>query len=383
MTTETEQNVEKTAAAAPQPTFNGRYSLADNGEIFWQENPTNPLPGIRVGKIAKGESVLSPVAKADDASRQDEMTAWLDAHIADILGVLFALIATDGENVLEDVAKEIGTILFEHLGVVHRSEIEKFVPSLTPEHRTALRRKRVKMGPVLVFMPDLVKPAAIHLRSLLWGLWNGKTLPMEKPADGRVSVAVNGEKVDRHYYRSIGYPVFGPKAIRIDMLDRVITDIYDSAKDWQFQAKHQYAEWLGCNIEDLYAVLESLGHHRIKARPVNDKVEEVKTEDKPAEDTAVAETTDEQPAEPKQAEKPELAFFKLKKGKISDRPKSFRPVKKVEDKKQPDPKPYRKPKPNRDKPKDNGPRVISVGPKKDERNDDDSPFAILKQLQNK
>lgn len=377
MTTETQEAIETSAPQVQKPAFDGRYSLADNGEVFWQENVTNPLPGVRVGKIAKGQSVLSPAVIADDSARQAEVEAWLQFHLRDILAVLFALTETEGENILEGAAKEIGAVVFDHLGVVHRSEIEKFVPELTSEHRTALRRKRLKMGPVLVFMPDLVKPAAINLRGLLWGVWNGKALPMDKPADGRVSVTINPETVDRHYYRSIGYPVFGPKAIRIDMLDRVITDIYDSAKDWQFQAKHQYAEWLGCNIEDLYAVLESMGHYRIKSQPAQ-KTEPAEENTAEIVTTAEEKTDDQAEKNPeKNAEKPELSFFKLKKGKISERPKSFKPVKKIEDK-----KPVRAPKPKA-KPKDNGPRVISVGLSKGERNDDDSPFAILKQLQNK
>lgn len=371
MTTDTVETTKTETPVAKVKKYNGRYSLAENGDIFWQENETNPMPGKPVGKITKGESVLSPSAKVDDNALQSEVENWLSDHLREVLSVLFALKDSEGENILDGAAKEIGHIVFDHLGVVHRSEIEKFVPELTPEHRTALRRKRLKMGPVLVFMPDLVKPAAIHLRALLWGLWNGKALPMDKPADGRVSISIDPDAIDRHYFRSIGYPVFGPKAIRIDMLDRVITDIYDSAKDWQFQAKHQYAEWLGCNIDDLYAVLESMGHHKIKdAVPPQATDESTKVED-----TAEVKN-DEENLEKKNQEKPGLATFKLKKGKISDRPKAFKPHKKQEEKKS-----FKKPK-KQDKSKSNGPRIVSAKPVKGEVSDDDSPFAILKQLKN-
>jgi len=359
MTEELEEAGKISMLEEQKPAFDGRYSLVDNGEIFWQENITNPLPGIRVGRIIKGKSVLVPAVVVDDPVCQAETEMWLQSYLHEILAVLFALTEDQGDNILGGAAQNIGATVFDHLGVVHRSEIEKFVPELTPEHRTSLRRKRLKMGPILVFMPDLVKPAAINLRALLWGVWNGKTLPMERPADGRVSVTIDPESVDRHYYRSIGYPVFGSKAIRIDMLDRVITDIYSSAKDWQFQAKHQYAEWLGCNIEDLYAVLESMGHHRIKSQSME-------------ETESITENQDE-----KTVKKPELSFFKLKKGKISERPKGLRPVKKGEDK-----KPVHSPK-QKEKFKDNKAHIISAHPSQRERNDDDSPFAILKQLQNK
>src|SRR5690606_38305485 len=116
----------------------------------------------------------------------------------------------------------------------------------------------------LAFLPALVKPAAIKMRALLWGIWNEKPLPVVRPADGRVSEVVDSAAIDRAYYRMIGYPVFGPRAIRMDMLDRVVTDMYDTADKGVFEAKHKYAEWLGCNLDDLHAVLESMGHRRLK-----------------------------------------------------------------------------------------------------------------------
>ena len=353
----------------------GRFSLQDNGEISWQANKTNPLPGNVVARIAKGKTQLSPTVKIADAQGQEalpKIEAWLGAHIAEVLAPLFALMETEGENVLTDPAKSIGEELYNNLGVIHRSEIEKFIPDLTPDYRTNLRRKRVKLGPILVFMPDLVKPAAIHLRALLWGLWNGKDLPIEQPADGRVSVTVDPKEVDRHFYRSIGYPVFGPKAIRIDMLDRVITDIYDSSKDWKFQAQHKYAEWLGCNIEDLYEVLQSLGFRMQKtdeaAAPAAD-VEEVKPEEETAEQPVETEAGEKPQAEVK----PELAWFMLKKGKISDRPKPKRVEKPKADFKQ---KPKKKP--VKSEPKAHS---YTAKPKKTDDSDDGNPFAILKQLQ--
>lgn len=356
----------------------GRYSLQSDGRIFWQANSTNPLPGVEVGRVAKGETALSPKAIVTGDQSVDAVQAGLDGYIRDILAPLFALKDESGEDALKDAARAIGDVVFDNMGVVHRNEIEKFVPDLTPELRQPIRRKRMKMGPILVFMLDLVKPAAVNLRALLWGVWNGKDLPMETPADGRVSITVDPEAVDRHFYRSIGYPVFGNKAIRIDMLDRVITDVYDSAKDWKFQAQHKYAEWLGCNIEDLYGVLAAMGHRKID-------------EGKPAvkeEITETVETPVDGEAAPIMAEvKPELAFFWLKKGKISDRPgkpmarisDQDKDRKKLSDKKNDFKSKGKKPKPE---PKPQGAKTFTAKPKESEL-PNNNPFAILQQLKTK
>lgn len=236
----------------------GRFSLADDGQIFLQPDKTNPLPGNAVGKIVKGDALLAP--KTDAPSASD----WIAIHVRQVLEPLFIL-KGEGEGALTGAAKEMGERLFDHLGVMHRSDLEDLIAQLDPDSRKALRSKGVRLGPILVFLPALVKPAAVRMRALLWGVWNDKPLPVVRPADGRVSEVVDPATIDRHFYRMIGYPVFGPRAIRIDMLDRVVTDVYDTAQQGVFEARHKYAEWLGCNLEDLHAVLESMGHRKLKA----------------------------------------------------------------------------------------------------------------------
>lgn len=241
------------------PAQTGRYSLNDSGEVLFQTDASNPLPGTPAGKLVKGEAMLSP--KTDVPAAQE----WLDIHVRSVLEPLF-LLKAEGEGALpEGAAREIGAKLYDHLGVMHRADLEDEIGKLDADTRKALRNKGVRLGPILVFLPALVKPVAVKMRALLWGLWNGKTLPVVRPSDGRVSEVVDPAAVDRQFYRMIGYPVFGPRAIRIDMLDRVITDVYDTADKGVFEAKHKYAEWLGTNLDDLHAVLESMGHRKLKA----------------------------------------------------------------------------------------------------------------------
>ena len=41
----------------------GRFTLHEDGQITWQENKTNPLPGDVVAWITKGDDILSPKAE--------------------------------------------------------------------------------------------------------------------------------------------------------------------------------------------------------------------------------------------------------------------------------------------------------------------------------
>jgi len=232
--------------------------------------------------------------------------------------------------------------LFAHTGIVPRGEVEESIAKLDPEMRKALRDKKVRLGPVLIFLPDLNKPAAVKLRAILWSLFNDKPLPAPTPRDGAMSAVVDVTTANPDFYRAIGYPLYGPRVIRIDMLDRVINAIYDTAKEGKFQAEHKMAEWMGCPIADLYAILESMGHRRI-VKPVEDVAPVVAVEEviaapvvgepveaaKPAEslldimeaapvvDSVAPVVTTEIVAEVKKPEqkKPELDYFFLRRGK--------------------------------------------------------------------
>ncbi len=325
------------------------FTLAEDGQLFWQDDPSNPLPGIPVGRVVKGEALLSPKVESDaDAQEAEKLQTLFDLNLKLALQPLFNLV--EGED-LKDQAQEICKKLHDAMGVLPREDVQRLVNEMDEEGRNALRKRKIRMGPLLIFMPELNKPAAVKLKAFLLSLWNGKSLPAETPADGIVSYAAGEQELDKDYYLAIGYPVYGPRVIRVDMLDRVVCAVYDTAKDGTFQAQHQMAEWLGSNIPDLYDVLEAMGHKKI-------------SEPAPVEESS--EGTEEK------KEKPELATFKLKRGSAISRPAPQKDQKKDGPKKTDKPK-FKKKKKDKAKPK--GERVYTA-----EAKQEDSPFAVLQQL---
>ncbi|MEK7802193.1 MAG: helicase, partial [Pseudomonadota bacterium] len=191
-------------------------------------------------------------------------------------------------------------------------------------------------GPVLVFLPDLNKPVAVRLRALLWSLYNDAPLPAPSPRDGAMSAVVDVATANPNFYRAIGYPLYGPRVIRIDMLDRVINAVYDGSKEGKFQAEHKMAEWMGCPIADLYAILEAMGHKR-QEKPVvvastsgEPAIEAVAEIVAPVDVVADAVSTEivAEPTKPAMQKKPELDWFLLRRGKahtehVERKPRSF------------------------------------------------------------
>lgn len=375
-----------------------QFKIMPDGLIYYQLDASNPLPGEAVARLKKGENALAPgfaLIEGVSAVSEAMVEEWLKTHIESVLEPLAKLNETGD---LAEPVKQIAAALHTHMGILPREALEEPIQKLDPAMRQALRQKQIRLGPVLAFMPALNKPAAIRLRAVLWSLYQGKPLPAPTPKDGMVSFRIDPDQADRAFYQAVGYPVYAARAIRIDMLDRVISAVYESAKDGKFQAKHQMAEWLGCGIEELYDILKAMGHTKIEAPSVTPAAAPAEQQAEPHAEP-VAETPSETPAAeaapdaaPKPV-KPPLAVFYLRRGKAvvkRERPvhvkkapegqKSQRPG--VLNKPKSDKPKFDKKKPHRKETarprKDDRPRVISsAGP---ERKLEDSPFAILQSL---
>lgn len=390
----------------------GRFSLDDNAQVLWQKDSSNPLPGVVVASMTKGDALFAPKFTAvgtdypDQDKCVDDVQAWFTEYLDTELGGILRFAAADE---LPDHMKEIAAVLKEKGGVIQRFEVQDALSKLDADQRKIIRQHRVRLGPLLAFFFEHLKPAPLKLKSILWGVYHDMDLPVFRPKDGIVSQKLDIENIDHDYFRMLGYPVFAKRAIRIDMLDRVVTDLYDQADKGQFRAQHKYAEWLGCGIEDLYAVLQDLGHKKIEeseakpetaadnvvpmdqnasATPVEPAAAEAETKAEVKEETAEAKSEPAtQDKKDVQAEKPELAMFWLKRGKLSHRggaggkkpfqgkgkPKSSGAEKSGKPKKKFNKKDLKK-----GHGKDRGARVITA--EAPEALDEDNPFAALKDI---
>lgn len=362
-----------------------QFKISDAGSIFWQRDLTDPRAGEVVAQMKKGDSVLAPscdvveaecIKEDDKEAVQKFINEWLQRHVASILEPLFKL---KEDNIAQGAPFEIAQKLYEALGILPREELQDLIGAMDDAGRDTLRSKKIRFGPIIVYLPELNKPAMVRLRAQLLTLWQDKALPADTPNDGIVSFSVADKDLDADYYRSIGYPIYGPRSIRVDMLDRLICRVYDSADKGKFKAEHQMAEWLGSNIVDLYAVLEAMGHKKVYD-PADVVKEEAKTEEAKADEPAPQEKSEEKSEEtpeekseapkeqnPKEQIKPELATFILKSNKPAFKPKAESFKKK---------KPFKK----KDHKKSKSEPRQKVYTAEAQSNPEDNPFAILQQL---
>lgn len=277
---ETEKTETAGTESVPLPNIvDKQFSLLPGGVLAFQSDATNPLPGVPIAALRKGAAALVPAFEITGAGAEALASAgvgdvsafsarlalWLDGHVRKVLEPLFAL-----ENLVA-AGGPVGVVaqgVLDGFGIARRADLGAAISGLEADGRTALRQKKLRLGPVFLYLLEGNKPAAVRLRGILWALWNDVPLPPPLPHDGAVSALCPDSEIAPAFWTAIGYPLCGPRVIRVDMHDRLVQSIYDAAEKGIFRARHEMAEWLGCPISDLYAVLESLGHRRIEDAPV-------------------------------------------------------------------------------------------------------------------
>ena len=256
------------------------FKLDRLGRILWR--------GEAIAELGASDDAMRPnvVLIADDqlqgADREriyERLQSWLSGYVSDKLKPLVEIAKAED---VTGLAKGIAFRLVEALGVVRRDTIQQDMKSLDQAGRGQLRKYGVRFGALNIFFPALMKPASTELALVLWVLKHGASDGLaldtmkEPPRPGLTSVPVDPAMPDS-YYRTLGFHVCGPRAVRIDMLERLADQIRPllawrapednpsataprgSTGDGGFVITPEMMSILGCSSQELAAVLDALG----------------------------------------------------------------------------------------------------------------------------
>ena len=265
---------------------NEEFVLATDGRLRWK--------GDIVAELIEGDALYRPrvLILADetltgtDLERvQDRLSLWLRHHINTVLEGVMALEAPAD---LDGAARGIAFQLFEHLGLIPRSQVADEVKGLDQDVRGKMRKLGVKFGAYHIYVPLSLKPAPRELALILFALKHGG---VRQPGvtdiphivlSGRTSFVVDPE-VDPRLYEVAGFKVAGKRAVRIDILERLADIIrpliaLDAGRPYQgelpagaaegngFRVTVEMTSLLGCSGEDFASILSSLGY-RVRRTP--------------------------------------------------------------------------------------------------------------------
>ena len=262
------------------------FKLARNARILWRDE--------EIARLEPGDDPLKPtvVVIADDhltGPDKEKVQQRLDQWIGEIVGErLKPLVELKNAEDVTGLARGIAFRLTESLGIVKRDSIADEMRQLDQPSRAQLRKYGVRFGAFNIFLPPLLKPAPAELTLALWCLNKGTAAGLsldqlpDPPRAGLTSTAID-PKVPEDFYRSAGYHVCGPRAIRVDMLERLADSIRPllawraseagqtpprgSSGDGGFMVTPEMMSILGCSSTELAAVLETLGF-RSEKRPM-------------------------------------------------------------------------------------------------------------------
>lgn len=275
---------------------NDAFKLARNGTIIWRED--------EIAKLEPAEDPLQPsvtliadetMSESDREKVQARIKTWVDDTIADRLK---PLVEMSKSAELQGLARGIAFQLKEGLGALKRETVADDINALDQAARAELRKYGLRFGAFNIFFPIMLKPAPADLAATLWLLKhpaeNG-VVP-QLPRAGLTSVVVDPATPEA-LYRAHGFHVCGPRAIRLDILER-LADLIRPLLAWRsgpgktdapkgstgdggFRATDDMMSILGCSAEELGEVLKALGF-RLERRPIS-------AEAAPAEPATVAE----------------------------------------------------------------------------------------------
>src|SRR5246500_3002786 len=276
---EIDSRAEKLSAAPDD-----QFVLTSEGTIRWT--------GDAVAKLVAADDALHPRIRIISDERltgapreavQTRLDLWLKTHIEKLLGPLCEL--GKAEDVT-GIARGIAFQLIESLGVLERTKISAEMKDLDQPSRATLRKYGVRFGAYHIYVPQLLKPAARALASLLWALkqdnvdLSALSGAQHLAASGRTSFPVD-KALPRDAYRVLGYRQCGERAVRVDILER-LADLIRPALAWReaspgekppgafdgrgFVVTQAMTSLTGSAGEDFASILRALGY-RMDRRP--------------------------------------------------------------------------------------------------------------------
>jgi ATP-dependent RNA helicase SUPV3L1/SUV3 len=237
--------------------------------------------------VARGASIALPdvrVLDADDvgAGAQRRLHRRALAFARDVASELvggareLAAASTESSTSIEASAAVRGLVhrLEQGLGTVLARDVADVCAVLDDAAREAVARAGIVIGRVVVFVPAGLTPDAIAARVALATAWYGAGRALRPPTGGAVSFHA-GRGIDPAAYAAIGFPVFGPRAIRADVAARVgarlatsdasdasgasmPSDASDAFASEVRPADTEIASWLGCTTREVRRIAEAL-----------------------------------------------------------------------------------------------------------------------------
>jgi ATP-dependent RNA helicase SUPV3L1/SUV3 len=235
-------------------------SIDFENKIVWQNNP--------IAKIKRGENYLNPEIEiiADDSLPLDKkkeleqcLKNWMASHIDHTLSDLINLTKIKIEN---QYLRALAYQLYENNGVLKREKIDEIIQLISKEERKKLWKMGVKIGRYHIFLPKMLKPKAVVLRTTLWKIYNNVSADLNIPKFGLNFV--ENKNLDKKFLLLCGFENFKDYYVRIDILEKLFINIIDITVDRKFKISPDMMNLLGCTKENFFKLISLMNYKKSK-----------------------------------------------------------------------------------------------------------------------
>ena len=182
--------------------------------------------GNALARLSPGRSLLEPAirtARALDrlsaqsrASLRARLERWVDAQVDRHLRPLKRLAEAATDPASSPGVRALGAMLTDAGGAVPRRSVVSAIGTLEQSDRQRLYTLKVRLGPLDVFLPPLLKPAAQLWRAALIAVRSGEPMP-DLPPPGAATAGADADPRGA----GLAYRRAGRDWVRIDLADRL------------------------------------------------------------------------------------------------------------------------------------------------------------------
>ncbi|MBH68877.1 MAG: disulfide oxidoreductase [Rhodospirillaceae bacterium] len=239
---------------------NEYFRMDDRGSIYWRDSllaflkagrtPLNPNIAIRASDQLKPEQT-----RFIELRLKNWIASYFDKNISPLTKVSYGGLTGPARGILFQITEALGTI--------PRKKVNNLAKKMSVNDRRVLAAAGVRFGTLALYFPELLKPRATELLSILWCIYNKPSFAIELPKPGQVTIAVQRD-IEDGFYNAIGFVRLGKKAIRADIVERSAAIIRKLAQEQLFAVDQSLLSLLGVGSSDISPILSDLGYKKIK-----------------------------------------------------------------------------------------------------------------------
>lgn len=223
--------------------------------------------GARVARLEAGSDVLKPriaVLRSEflDKALKDRIAArlrdWLDRRVGETCRPLLRIRKAD----LKGPARGLVYQMVENLGVVATPDVAALIADLDRDARQGLARLGVRLGRHAVYLKPFMSSRHLDLRALLWAAQKGDGEMPSVPVKGEVAIDAD-PRLPAGFYGAIGYQRLGPRALRVDMVERLAAQARKAVRKGRVPVTPDLMSLAASSREQFPAVMAALGFHVI------------------------------------------------------------------------------------------------------------------------